>query len=162
MTRADIEIIRHAIETVPNHWTYDGEDAESWDRRGQDATDTQEKDQAYLIAGTLQLMNDSGTHRAIERTPAAEARLTASKPDQTALDAARLALHWLADHAQYFPDDWATIGDPQATEATDKLRWAANACGAADALITTTAEEIERDDHHARRRQDQAGMPEPQ
>lgn len=144
MTRQDIDIIHQAVETTPHHWTYEGKDSTAWNHRGQDAQDTHTKNRAYLIAGTLQLMDESADVRPLPRTARAEAQLTATKPDQASLDTARAVLHWLADHAQYFPEEWATLGDPQATEAAGALRWAAKSCGEADALITTTAEARER------------------
>jgi hypothetical protein len=82
MTRKDIIIIRQAVEISPGCWHYDGQDADSWNRVGQTTPDNQRKNEAYLIAGTLQLLNGADTTQTIQRTTHLEARLTATKPRQ--------------------------------------------------------------------------------
>ena len=150
MTRQDIEILQHAIEASPNNWQYRGADAEEWSLRGQQAQDEEQKDTAYLIAGTLQLLNGIDSSSTIQRTPAHEARLTASKPTQHELDMTTQTLRWLSGHAQLFPEEYATIGDPTATEAVNKLVWAANASHVhRDDLITTSADLVRRDVQNA-------------
>lgn len=149
MTRNDIAIIRRAVEIAPNVWTYDGAEAEAWMRTAQIASTETLRNEAYLISGTLQLLNtaDSAVH--MQRTPTAEARLTATKPTQADLDTAARVLHWLSDHAQYFPEEYATIGDPRATETITNFCRAADACGVAvEDLVTTTADLLARDTHN--------------
>jgi hypothetical protein len=73
-------------------------------------------------------------------------RLQRTKPTQEEMDTAARVCRWLADHAHFWPEEWATDGDPDATEASAHLNWAADQCdGASEDLITSLDEQVERD-----------------
>ena len=77
-----------------------------------------------------------------------EAELDALKPTQADLDTAARVLWWMEAHARLFPAEYGeAMGRSQ--QPVDVLGAAANACGVDVAdLITTTAEQLERDAHN--------------
>jgi hypothetical protein len=79
-------------------------------------------------------------------TTRAEERLATTKPTQEAMDSAMHVVQWLQQHSQYFPEEYATVGDPQAIFPRQALLYVMNACGVDVTMLVTSAQErTERD-----------------
>lgn len=94
-----------------------------------------------------------------QEMPRNTVRLAETKPSQADLDTACQVLWWMAAHARLFPQEY---GEEMSIsqKPVDVLIAAANACHVyTDDLITSAAEESQRDNHNARMRQEQAEQP---
>jgi hypothetical protein len=82
-------------------------------------------------------------------TARAEVRLATTKPTQEAMDSAMHVVQWLQQHSQYFPEEYATVGDPQAIFPRQALLYVMNKCGVDVTMLVTSAEELrERDEQN--------------
>ena len=79
-----------------------------------------------------------------------EAELDAMKPTQADLETATRVLWWMAAHARLFPTEYGE-GMGISQKPVDVLNAAANACHVdVEMLITTSAEQQERDAYNKR------------
>ena len=93
---------------------------------------------------------------AVPEMPTTEAQLEASKPSQAEVDTAARVLWWMAAHPRLFPEEY---GEEMglSRQPVDVLIAAANACGVdVTMLITTYAEQMERDADNRRIAEEEA------